>query len=369
MKKRMIAKLLAVIAVMLACLGGLAPFSAYADDAAAEYKLYPTPHSMVYDNGAQTLRNKASVLTEPGIDADTISRLDEALALKGIKAKSVDAIPFKSTVTTVLVGVKGSGGAVDTYVDQLVQDGKLSYTDGLFDHNDSYVLASLPSDGNEPDRVIVLGKTTDAAYYGLTTLYQILQQTSDAKLRAFTVSDYADVVTRGFIEGYYGNPWSTEDRVNLMQWGGYYKLNAYVYAPKDDPKHNAKWRELYTEEELTEKIEPLAEAGNASKCRFVFALHPFMHNPITNSNYDESVAVLKEKFTQVMDHGVRQISILADDAGNQGSALYTRLCKDMTDWLHEKQAEQNADGTLKYPGLKDTLIFCPVNYMGWGESW
>ena len=369
MKKRMIAKLLAVIAVMLACLGGLAPFSAYADDTAAEYKLYPTPHSMVYGNGAQTLRNKASVLTESGIDADTISRLDEALALKGIKAKSVDAIPSKSTVTTVLVGVKGSGGAVDTYVDQLVQEGKLSYTDGLFDHNDSYVLASLPSDGNEPDRVIVLGKTTDAAYYGLTTLYQILQQTSDAKLRTFTMSDYADVVTRGFIEGYYGNPWSTEDRVNLMQWGGYYKLNAYVYAPKDDPKHNAKWRDLYTEEELTEKIEPLAEAGNTSKCRFVFALHPFMHNPITNSNYDESVAVLKEKFTQVMDHGVRQISILADDAGNQGSALYTRLCNDMTDWLHEKQTEKNADGSLKYPGLKDTLIFCPVNYMGWGESW
>ena len=369
MKKRMIAKLLAVAAVMLACLGGLAPFSAYADDAAAEYKLYPTPHSMVYGDGSQTLRNKASVLTESGIDGDTVSRLDEALALKGITAKNVDAIPSKSTVTTVLVGVKGSGGAVDTYVDQLVQDGKLSYTDGLFDHSDSYLLASLPSDGTEPDRVIVLGKTTDAAYYGLTTLYQILQQTPDAKLRTFTMSDYADVVTRGFIEGYYGNPWSTQDRVNLMQWGGYYKLNAYVYAPKDDPKHNSKWRELYTEQELTEKIEPLAEAGNTSKCRFVFALHPFMYNPITSSNYDSSVAILKEKFTQVMDHGVRQIAILADDAGNQGSTLYTRLCNDMTDWLHEKQAEQNADGTLKYPGLKDTLIFCPVNYMGWGESW
>ncbi len=369
MKKRMIAKLLAVAAVMLACLGGLAPFSAYADDAAAEYKLYPTPHSMVYGDGSQTLRNKASVLTESGIDADTVSRLDEALALKSITAKNVDAVPSKSTVTTVLVGVKGSGGAVDTYVDQLVQNGKLSYTDGLFDHSDSYLLASLPSDGTEPDRVIVLGKTTDAAYYGLTTLYQILQQTPDARLRTFTMSDYADVVTRGFIEGYYGNPWSTQDRVNLMQWGGYYKLNAYVYAPKDDPKHNSKWRELYTEQELTEKIEPLAEAGNTSKCRFVFALHPFMYNPITSSNYDSSVAILKEKFTQVMDHGVRQIAILADDAGNQGSTLYTRLCNDMTDWLHEKQAEQNADGTLKYPGLKDTLIFCPVNYMGWGESW
>ena len=87
-----------------------------------------------------------------------------------------------------------------------------------------------------------------------------------------------------------------------MRWGGHYKLNAYFYAPKDDPKHNAKWRELYTDEELTSKIEPLAKAGNESKCRFVFALHPFMSNPITNANYAESVKTLKAKFTQVMDH-------------------------------------------------------------------
>ena len=60
-----------------------------------------------------------------------------------------------------------------------------------------------------------------------------------------------------------------------MTWGGYYKLNAYFYAPKDDPKHRTKWNELYTDEELESKIRPLAEAGNASKCRFVYALHPF----------------------------------------------------------------------------------------------
>lgn len=46
-----------------------------------------------------------------------------------------------------------------------------------------------------------------------------------------------------------------------MTWGGYYKLNAYFYAPKDDPKHRANWDELYTDEELESKIRPLAEAG------------------------------------------------------------------------------------------------------------
>ena len=70
-----------------------------------------------------------------------------------------------------------------------------------------------------------------------------------------------------------------------------------------------------------------------------------------------------------MDNGVRQISILADDAGNQGNALYIKLCKEMTEWIREQQKAINEDGSLKYPGLKDTIIFCPVNYMGYGEGW
>ena len=338
-----------------------------AQAAESGYQIYPTPQAITYAEGEVTVDKDVTTVLESGLDADTTARLDEALALKGIEGTQGDSVA--ETGTTILVGIKGSKGVVDTHVDKLVKEGKLSYTDGLFEKSDAYLLASLPSDGKTSDQIIVLGKDTDAAYYGLTTLYQILQQVEGSALRAFTVSDYADVITRGFIEGYYGNPWSTQNRVDLMTWGGYYKLNAYFYAPKDDPKHNAKWRELYSEDELREKIEPLAQAGNESKCRFVFALHPFMSNPITKDNYEESVKVLKDKFTQVMDHGVRQIAILADDAADQGKDLYIKLCREMTDWLHEQQKATKEDGSLKYPGLKDTLIFCPVNYMGNGEAW
>lgn len=338
-----------------------------AQAAESGYQIYPTPQAITYAEGEVTVDKDVTTVLESGLDADTTARLDEALALKGIEGTQGDSVA--ETGTTILVGIKGSKGVVDTHVDKLVKEGKLSYTDGLFEKSDAYLLASLPSDGKTSDQIIVLGKDTDAAYYGLTTLYQILQQVEGSALRAFTVNDYADVITRGFIEGYYGNPWSTQNRVDLMTWGGYYKLNAYFYAPKDDPKHNAKWRELYSEDELREKIEPLAQAGNESKCRFVFALHPFMSNPITKDNYEESVKVLKDKFTQVMDHGVRQIAILADDAADQGKDLYIKLCREMTDWLHEQQKATKEDGSLKYPGLKDTLIFCPVNYMGNGEAW
>ena len=363
MTQRLRARICAFASLALAC---LCMFGAPSVARAAEgdYQIYPTPQAISYAKGEVKLEKKATTVVESGIDAETRARLDETLKLKGIAATASETVP-QGKGTAVLVGVRGSKGAVDTYVDKLVKENKLSLTDDLFGKTDAYLLASVPDEG----KIIVLGKDTDAAFYGLTTLYQIFQQVEGDTLRAFTVSDYADVITRGFIEGYYGNPWSTEDRVELMKWGGHYKLNAYFYAPKDDPKHNAKWRELYTEQELKDKIEPLAKAGNESKCRFVFALHPFMSNPITNANYTESVATLKQKFTQVMDHGVRQIAILADDARDQGKDLYIKLCKEMTDWLHKQQKATNPDGSLKYPGLKDTLIFCPVNYMGQGESW
>ena len=357
-------------AALAACACGCALLLAAspAHAATAAYQLYPTPHDLKMGEGAQTLRSKATVVLEDGIDADTEARLNEALQLKGMTPSEAKK-PAGKGATNVVVGIDGSNGAADKLVDELTASGELKYDKDLFKKTDAYLVASVPAKGNRGDSIVVLGKNTDAAFYGLTSLYQIFQQIDGAKLSAFTLQDYADVVTRGFIEGYYGNPWSTEDRVNLMNWGGYYKLNAYVYAPKDDPKHNAKWQELYTPEEIEQKVKPLAAAGNQSKCRFVFALHPFMRDPITKNNYDTYVPKMKAKFKQVIDAGVRQIAILADDAGDQGADLYKKLLEDTTQWLHELQKEKNPDGSLKYPGLKDTLIFCPVNYMGNGEGW
>ena len=85
--------------------------------------------------------------------------------------------------------------------------------DDLFSKTDAYLLASLPAKGDTPDRVIVLGASTDAAYYGLTTLYQILQQTDGASLRAFTVADCTPTSSPAASSRATMASWSTEDRV------------------------------------------------------------------------------------------------------------------------------------------------------------
>ena len=50
----------------------------------------------------------------------------------------------------------------------------------------------------------------------------------------------------GVIEGFYNRPWTKSQRLDLFRKLNKYKMNSYLYAPKDDCKHRAFWRELYT---------------------------------------------------------------------------------------------------------------------------
>lgn len=332
-------------------LTGAAVPSVQADAAESEYEIYPAPHSIRYEGDSWIIKNEVNVVYEEGIDDATKQRLNEVFALKSdISVSESDKIAEGKT--NVLVGIDGSEGYVDQYTDTNLSVS----TPELFGKSDSYILDS------REDVITVLGKDTDASFYGLTTLYHIMNQMDGQTIRSFHIEDWADVASRGFIEGYYGNPWSTQDRCNLMKWGGYYKLNSYFYAPKNDPKHNSQWRQLYTDDEIESLIKPLAAAGNTSKCRFVYALHTFMNSPVRfDSNYEADLAAVQAKFEQVIKAGVRQIAILADDAANVGGDNYVRFLKDMTAWL--------AGMKEQYPDLKQTLPFCTVEYMGNGEAY
>lgn len=316
-----------------------------------DYKLYPKPQSMTYLSGNYILEEGIHVIYDQGIDEYTKQRLQEVASLKKLNVSASDK--EEAGKTNIYIGIYGSKGTADTYIENTYRVGG-----ELFEKTDSYYMKS------DNGTISILGKDSDASFYALTTLYQIFGQMESFSIRNFEIKDYADVKSRGFIEGYYGNPWSLEDRIDLMKFGGYYKMNSYFYAPKDDPKHNAKWRELYTEDEL-QNIKALADAGNASKCRFVFALHPFMNSPMrfdSEENYQKDLKILKDKFKQVIDNGVREIAILDDDAavpgGNPNNAV--RVLKDMTNWLKEVQKE--------YPDMKLTLPYVPSDYGGWGTS-
>lgn len=311
------------------------------DTSAAEYEIYPTPRSVVYQDGSFTLADKTNVVCDGTIDEATQKRLNEVLAVQNITGNVTDAVA--SNGMNVLVGTKGSDGAVEKWFNDHV-----TYADGLFDKRDAYVLAI------QDNMIAVLGKDTDAAFYGLSSLKMIFNQVTEKAVRKLQIEDYASGQYRGFIEGYYGIPWSVEDRISLMKFGGDFKMNMYIYAPKDEPYHNSQWRELYPADRL-EEIRQMVQAGQDSKCRFAWAIHPFMHSAITASTYEADLKVIIAKFEQLYSVGVRQFVLSADDAGGKVS-LHAQLCKDLSEWCKSKGDVYN-------------LCFVPQVYCAGAVGW
>ena len=203
-----------IIAVVLTFLMSIGCVQSYPMVSALEsdYEVYPNPHMMEYQDGSFDITSNVNIVYEDGIDEYTRDRLNEVLAIKKINATTSTEV--KEDQTNILVGIKGS----NQYVDQYAGEHYTVKTSDLFDQLDSYLLKV------DNGKITVLGKDTDAAFYGLTSLYHIFKQLDGTNIRNFTMEDYANVASRGFIEGYYGNPWSTTDRIKLMEWGGYYKL-------------------------------------------------------------------------------------------------------------------------------------------------
>src|SRR5690606_10112739 len=77
----------------------------------------------------------------------------------------------------------------------------------------------------------------------------------------------------GVVEGFYGAPWSFEERLDFFRWAAGAGLEEYLYAPKDDPFHRARWQDPYPEDELARLTELVAGAADAG-IRFTYAIHP-----------------------------------------------------------------------------------------------
>ncbi len=302
------------------------------------YEIYPNPHDMSYQDGEFVIRQEVNVVFEETIDSVTQKRMNEILASKNKKVTtSQEKVEGK---TNILVGTYNSKGYVDTYVQK-----NYNVDASLFEKFGAHFVASNNGE------IVVLGRDTDAAFYGITSLKHIFNQMDGSTIRNFTIKDYADTNIRGFIEGYYGIPWSNEDRMSLMKFGGDFKMTSYVFAPKDDPYHTSKWREEYPAEEIAE-IKKMVAVGNESKCRFVWTAHPFMGGFNAN-NADAEIQALLNKFDQLYEAGVRQFGVLGDDVGNLDKNVVVKMMNKVSEWAKKKG------------DVYDT-VFCPAGY---NHSW
>jgi hyaluronoglucosaminidase len=169
---------------------------------------------------------------------------------------------------------------------------------------------------------------------------------------------------RGVIEGFYGEPWSHAERLDLIEFCGREGLNTWVHAPKDDPYHRARWRELYPDEEL-DRIAELASAADRSGVDFAYAIAPGLD--ICYSKDAEFDALLA-KCEQVKSAGVRTFQLLWDDIE------HTMNCpEDEALYGHEERPTAAAQAPFSNRFAKELtqpgpLVICPMGYAGTGDS-
>ena len=77
----------------------------------------------------------------------------------------------------------------------------------------------------------------------------------------------------GVIEGFYGQPWTPDERRELLHWMAAWGLNTYLFAPKGDLHQRALWREPYPAGAIS-GFRDLLAGCRERQVRFIYALSP-----------------------------------------------------------------------------------------------
>ena len=188
-------------------------------------------------------------------------------------------------------------------------------------------------------------------FYAIQTLRQMMESPAvemGKKLPCLEITDSPVFPYRGVVEGFYGTPWSHAVRLSLIDFYGKYKLNTYIYGPKDDPYHSSpNWRLPYPEREQ-KNIKELVDACKRNRVDFVWAIHPGKDIKWNEEDYQNLV----HKFDLMYADGVRSFAIFFDDIEGEGTnpnkqvELLNRLTKEF----------------VKAKGDVSPLIICPTDY-------
>lgn len=262
-----------------------------------------------------------------------------AFALKGEATADADAVNALKRHLTIAPG--GKSVIIGEVGDEAVND----YASDVPAQAEGYYLSVTT------DKVVIVGRDSVGTFYGVQTFLQMMAM---PHVMACTVRDYPSVSARGVVEGFYGNPWSQTDRKRQFEFYGANKLNTYIYGPKDDAYHRAKWKEDYPADQA-KKLQDLVETANHNKVRFVWAIHPGNSIAWTGNDKDgviDDFVACKNKLLSVYKLGVREFAVFFDDISGTGknAANQARLMNYLDSALQKEHSDIRP------------LILCPTEY-------
>jgi hyaluronoglucosaminidase len=175
--------------------------------------------------------------------------------------------------------------------------------------------------------------------------------------REETVAPFA---IRGVIEGFYGKPWTHEQRLDCVRFIGRRGMDTFVYGPKDDPRLRRHWREPYGPEALS-RLGELVAAGAEVGVGIGYAISPGLSIRYSS---EADRASLHSRLEQVASVGVTTVALLLDDLPPLMAHEEDRQAYDDIATAHAALASAVAARI----GSKQRLLVCPLVYHGRGDE-
>jgi hyaluronoglucosaminidase len=151
-------------------------------------------------------------------------------------------------------------------------------------------------------------------------------------------------VQLGVIEGFYGRPWSWEEREQTVAFLAPHGYGFYLYAPKADAFLRRRWQEPHPDD-AARRLAHLAGRCRDLGVRFGFGLSPY---DAFLAFDDAARAALGRKLRFFDDIGIDDLAILFDDMRGDVPDLAERQVE-IVDWAASRTAARR-------------LIVCPTYY-------
>ncbi|MEV6164144.1 beta-N-acetylglucosaminidase domain-containing protein [Streptomyces sp. NPDC052052] len=253
--------------------------------------VWPRPQSIKASGSAVPLSDDVTLLTGAHADPYAVEALRQILRDAGVRTVH-ESLPGRGTVIRL-----GDGGAQDALRTlRAPERGDLP--------SGGYRLAVGRVAGR--DTVAVDGVGEDGLFHGVQTLRQLI---SDGDIAGVTVRDWPGTAVRGMTEGFYGQPWTREERLAQIDFMGRTKQNRYLYAAGDDPYRQARWRDPYPADRRAD-FRALAERARAEHVTLGWAVAPGQTMCMSSEN---DMRALTKKIDAMWALGIRVFQLQFQD--------------------------------------------------------
>ena len=219
--------------------------------------------------------------------------------LTGASDADADAVSALNRVLPV-----NAGGTIDIVIGEAGDAAVSSVAANIPQHPQAYYLKV------EPSKVTIAGRDGAGTYYGVQSFIQLVEQ---GQVPQIEVKDWPLTEVRGVVEGYYGNPWSHEDCIDMCSFFDRVKMNTFIYGPKNDSYHSGgQVFDPYPAAQAA-NLRALVEEANKHKVDIVWAIHPGSRTATENHSK------AKAKFEAMYELGFRRFAVFFDDVFNKNA--------------------------------------------------